>query len=54
MGTDPTSADNRWRRAIDRKFHRVEVLPEVEAVAVLELDGSEDLTAEEPERCAAE
>jgi HNH endonuclease len=33
---------------MDRKLPGVEVLPEVEAIAVLELDGSEDLSAEEP------
>jgi DNA recombination protein RmuC len=44
----------RRRRAMDRKLQGVEVLPETEAVAVLELDGSEDLSAEEPERYAAE
>jgi DNA recombination protein RmuC len=43
----------RRRRAMDRKLQGVEVLPEVEAVAVLELDGPEEL-AEEPERYAAE
>ena len=44
----------RRRRAMDRKLQGVEVLPETEAVAVLELDGSEDLSVEEPERYAAE
>jgi DNA recombination protein RmuC len=43
----------RRRRAMDRKLQGVEVLPEVEAIAVLELDGPEEL-AEEPERYAAE
>ena len=43
----------RRRRAMDRKLQGVEVLPDVEAVAVLELDGHDDL-AEEPERYAAE
>src|SRR6266481_3664905 len=41
------------RRAIDRKLQGVELLPEIEAVAVLELDGPDEL-AEEPERYAAE
>ena len=41
-------------RAMDRKLAGVEVLPEVEAIAGLELDGSEDLSAEETERYAAE
>jgi len=44
----------RRRRAMDRKLQGVEVLPEVEAIAVLELDGPEDLGAEEPQRYAAE
>jgi DNA recombination protein RmuC len=43
----------RRRRAMDRKLQGVELLPEVEAIAVLELDGHEEL-AEEPERYAAE
>ena len=43
----------RRRRAMDRKLQGVEVLPEVEAIALLELDGPEEL-AEEPERYAAE
>jgi DNA recombination protein RmuC len=43
----------RRRRAMDRKLQGVEVLPEVEAVAVLELDGHDEF-AEEPERYAAE
>jgi DNA recombination protein RmuC len=43
----------RRRRAMDRKLQGVELLPEVEAIAVLELDGSDEL-AEEPERYAAE
>jgi hypothetical protein len=43
----------RRRRAMDRKLQGVELLPEIEAVAVLELDGHEEL-AEEPERYAAE
>jgi DNA recombination protein RmuC len=41
------------RRAMDRKLQGVEVLPEVEAIAVLELDGTDEL-AKEPERYAAE
>ena len=41
------------RRAMDRKLREIEVLPEVEATAVLELDGPDEL-AEEPERYAAE
>jgi DNA recombination protein RmuC len=44
----------RRRRAMDRKLQGVEVLPEVEAIAELELDGPEDLAAEEVEREAAE
>jgi DNA recombination protein RmuC len=43
----------RRRRAMDRKLQGVEVLPEVEAVAVLGLDGPDELV-EEPERYAAE
>ena len=43
----------RRRRAMDRKLQSVEVLPDAEAVAVLELDGPDEL-AEEPERYAAE
>jgi DNA recombination protein RmuC len=43
----------RRRRAMDRKLQGVELLPEIEAVAVLELDGLDEL-AEEPERYAAE
>jgi DNA recombination protein RmuC len=43
----------RRRRAMDRKLQGVELLPEVEAIAVLELDGHEELV-EEPERYAAE
>jgi DNA recombination protein RmuC len=42
------------RRAMDRKLREVEVLPEMEAVAVLELDGPEDAAVEEVERYAAE
>jgi DNA recombination protein RmuC len=44
----------RRRRAMDRKLKGVEVLPEIEAIAVLELDGPEDGTEEEAERYAAE
>ena len=43
----------RRRRAMDRKLQSVEVLPEVEAVAVLEPDGPDQLV-EDPERYAAE
>jgi DNA recombination protein RmuC len=43
----------RRRRAMDRKLQGVEVLPEVEAVAVLELDGPDELV-DEPQRYAAE
>jgi DNA anti-recombination protein RmuC len=43
----------RRRRAMDRMLQGVEVLPEVAAVAVLELDEPEEV-AEEPERYAAE
>jgi DNA recombination protein RmuC len=43
----------RRRRAVDRKLQGVELLPEIEAVAVLELDGPDEL-AEEPEGYAAE
>jgi DNA recombination protein RmuC len=43
----------RRRRAMDRKLQGVEVLPEVEAVAVLGLNGPDELV-EEPERYAAE
>jgi DNA recombination protein RmuC len=43
----------RRRRAMDRKLQGVEVLSEVEAIAVLELDGTDEF-AEEPERYAAE
>ena len=44
----------RRRRAMDRKLHGVEVLPEIETVAVLELDGPEEATIDEAEREAAE
>jgi DNA recombination protein RmuC len=43
----------RRRRAMDRKLQDVEILPEAEAVAILELEGPDEL-AEEPERYAAE
>jgi DNA recombination protein RmuC len=43
----------RRRRAMDRKLQGVELVPEIEAVAVLELGGTDEL-AEEPERYAAE
>ncbi len=42
------------RRAMDRKLREIEVLPEMEAVAVLQLDVPEDAAVEEPERYAAE
>ena len=42
------------RRAMDRKLKGVEVLPEIEAVTVLELDAPEEPTEDEPERYAAE
>lgn len=41
------------RRRVHRKLQGVELLPEIEAVAVLELDGPDEL-AEEPELYAAE
>jgi len=44
----------RRRRAMDRKLKGVEVLPEIEAVTVLELDSTEESADEEPERYAAE
>src|SRR5271169_4352114 len=44
----------RRRRAIDRKLKGVEVLSEIEAVTVLELDGPEEPTEEEADRYAAE
>ena len=44
----------RRRRAMDRKLKGVEVLPEIEAVTVLELDSPEESADEEPERYAAE
>ncbi len=42
------------RRAMDRKLQGVELLPEIEAVAVLDLDGPEEAAIEESERYAAE
>ena len=39
---------------MDRKLQGVELLPEIEAVAVLELDGPEAPAAEDAEREAAE
>jgi DNA recombination protein RmuC len=44
----------RRRRAIDRKLKGVEVLSEIEAVTVLELDGPEEPTEDEADRYAAE
>lgn len=44
----------RRRRAMDRKLKGVEVLPEIEAVTVLELDAPEEPTEDEAERYAAE
>jgi DNA recombination protein RmuC len=44
----------RRRRAMHRKLQGVELLPEVEAIAVLDLDGPEEPADEEPERYAAE
>jgi DNA recombination protein RmuC len=44
----------RRRRAMDRKLKGVEVLSEIEAVTVLELDGPEEPTEDEAERYAAE
>jgi DNA recombination protein RmuC len=44
----------RRRRAMDRKLQGVELLPEVEAVTILELDSPEEPADEEPERYAAE
>jgi DNA recombination protein RmuC len=44
----------RRRRAVDRKLQGVEVLPEIEAVAVLELDGPEEPAIQEADREAAE
>ena len=44
----------RRRRAMDRKLQGVELLPEIEAVTVLELDGPEEADIEEAERYAAE
>ena len=42
------------RRAMDRKLREIEVLPEVDAVSVLELDGPEEPTEDEAVRYAAE
>jgi DNA recombination protein RmuC len=42
------------RRAMDRKLREIEVLPEIEVVSVLELDGPEDAAVEEVQRYAAE
>ena len=39
---------------MDRKLKGVQVLPEIEAVTVLELDGSRETTEDEAERYAAE
>ena len=44
----------RRRKAMDRKLKAIEVLPEIDVVAVLELDGPEEPTEDEPERYAAE
>ena len=44
----------RRRRAMDRKLKAVEVLPEIEAVALLELDAPEEPAEDEAERYAAE
>jgi DNA recombination protein RmuC len=44
----------RRRRAMDRKLQGVELLPEIEAVAVLELDDPEEPAIEEADREAAE
>jgi DNA recombination protein RmuC len=44
----------RRRRAMDRKMQGVELLPEIEAVAVLELDDPEEPAIEEADREAAE
>ena len=43
----------RRRRAMDRKLKGVEVLSEIEAVTVLELDSPKEPADEEPERYAA-
>jgi DNA recombination protein RmuC len=42
------------RRAIDRKLREIEVLPENDAVSVLELDGPEIQAIDEAMRKAAE
>jgi DNA recombination protein RmuC len=44
----------RRRRAIDRKLRGLEVLPEIEAAAVLELDHADELDADQERREAAE
>jgi DNA recombination protein RmuC len=44
----------RRRRAMNRKLKGVEMLPEIGAVTVLELDSPEESAYEEPERYAAE
>jgi DNA recombination protein RmuC len=44
----------RRRRAMDRKLQGVEVLPDIEAVAVLELDGPDEPVIEDGDREAAE
>jgi DNA recombination protein RmuC len=44
----------RRRRAMDRKLQGVEVVPEIEAVAVLERDGPEEPAIQEADREAAE
>jgi DNA recombination protein RmuC len=44
----------RRRRAMDRKLQGVEVLPDIEAVAVLELDGPDEPFIEDGDREAAE
>ena len=44
----------RRRRAMDRKLKGVEVLPEIEAATVLELDSPDDPADEESERYAAD
>ncbi len=42
------------RRAMDRKLRGIEVLPEIDAVAVLELEGPDEPAIEEADREAAE
>jgi hypothetical protein len=54
-GSEETEADvGRRRRAMDRKLKGVEVLPEIDAVAVLELDGPQEPADEEAKHYAAE